>query len=146
MELLNTLKEAEKELFQGSTFDNTLILTTKKTIIKASFLNIDLYSDSLIYTWLDKNRVKFSIDGAKNKFLVKKNTKFYSRDSNFADLPDHILTQKELENGDGTELMKHIENQFKNELKEYFDVYGFVIDQRKIIFYIKDKRDKRRDG
>lgn len=133
---MDTLEEAENELIKEPTFKNNFISVPKKIIIKASILNTDLYSDSLIYTWLDKNRVKFSIDGMSNRFKVKKNTKFYN--GNYG-LPDHILTDAEKKEGMKNPLMLHIENQFKEELKEYFDVYGFMIDQRKIIFYIKDK-------
>ncbi len=137
MNLMDTLSEAESELEKEPTFDDNLIPVTKKTILKSSFLNIDLYSESLVYTWLDKNRVKFSIDGFNNHFKIKKNTKFYN--GNYG-LPDHILTEKELKEGLKNPLMKLIEEQFKEELKDYFNVYGFLIDQRKIIFYIKDKK------
>ena len=133
---MDALEEAENELIKEPTFKDNFISVPKKTIIKASFLNTDLYSESLIYTWLDKNRVKFSIDGANNQFKVKRNTKFYRE--NYG-LPDHILTDTEKNAGMKNPLMLHIEQQFKEELKEYFDVYGFMIDQRKIIFYIKDK-------
>lgn len=137
MGLMDTLRDAEDELTPEPKFRDVLIPTTKKTILKASFLNIDLYSDSLIYTWLDKNRVKFSMDGSNNHFKIKKSTKFYHKD---IQLPDHILNETEIKNGEKNELMLHIERQFKEELNEYFEVNGFMIDSRKIIFYIKDKR------
>jgi len=135
MGLMDTLQEAEQEMVPEEK-PHDLYLVPRQAILKAAFLNIDLYSDTLVYTWLDKNRVKFSLDGLNNKFLVKKNTKFHNRG---AWLPDHFLTEEELEKGMKSEIMEHIENQFKEELNDFFHVNGFVITHNKIIFYIKDK-------
>jgi hypothetical protein len=117
--------------------NNSNILVDKRTIIKAGFINLDIFSDSLIYTWLDKNRVKFSIDGANNIFRIKKNTAFYH--SKF-DLPDELPTKKEIEKNGKTPLILHLEDQIKKEYQKYFEIYNILISRRKIIFYIKDKK------
>lgn len=119
MKLLNVLEEGEKALVNQDEKKHEIIIN----LIKRLYYDLDIYSESLIYIWVDNNRIKINMDGGKEVFRFKHGTRF-SR------MPNCEITDP----GFIHYLEKQCVEFFK---KRGVEIYNFYVDERKIIFKIK---------
>jgi hypothetical protein len=120
MNLLDVLKDNEDALQQEQDKKSVII----PNLVKRMYFELDVYSTSLIYIWKDNNRVKINMDGANEIFEIKHGTKFHR-------LPKDIKVKDD-------EFKNYIHEQISEFFKRYdIDIYGFYMDERKIIFKIK---------
>jgi len=117
--LVNILEENEKNISRDIEKKHEVFIN----LIKRLYLDLDIYSDTLIYIWNDNNRVKINMDGAKSLFCIKKNTKY--------DIDPLIdITSSKFSD--------YLEQSVKNFLAiRGIEIYGFYFNVKSIIFRIK---------
>jgi len=116
MNLGDIIKIGEKELAEAKDTKRDAL----KNLLQRLYFNLDIYSSTLIYIWMDDNRIKISMDGFKHKFCIKHNTKFSNKNS--IDI----------------EFKKYIETSIIEFLGDRgICIYNFFMDDSKVIFKIK---------
>jgi hypothetical protein len=94
-----------------------------KNLLKMIFQDLDIYTDTLLYIWIDKNRIKFGTDNSAS-FKIKKGTKY------------NLVNDKKLE--DVPEMYMDLSIRIISLLEPYFKVKDVFIEKGKIIFYKED--------
>jgi len=117
--LINIIEKNEKIISQENEKKQEIMIN----LIKRLYLDLDIYSNTLIYIWIDANRVKINMDGAKSLFGIKKNTK-YDID------PLHDITSSDFSD--------YLEKSVKKFLAiRGIEIYDFYFNVKSVIFRIK---------
>jgi len=117
--LVNMLEENEKFIQDEENKKRDVVIN----LVKRLYLELDIYSDTLIYIWLDNNRIKINMDGANSRFNIKKNTKF------------DINSQVDIKSPIFIDYLKQSVENFL--AKRGISIYNFYFDSQKLIFKIK---------